>query len=122
MDLKDLRLLHFINVIGETFGRAFLRGVRHELHLLPTIGVSGTIAPKRGRPASMHKRRCSIIGCKGFSRTKGFCAAHYQKLRLLQKTNRKPATWVDNAPPNSIPDVKLPRGRAGAKALKEMGR
>jgi hypothetical protein len=36
---------------------------------------------------------------------------------MLTKTNRRPSAWVDYAPPNSVEDVKLPRGRAAAKAL-----
>jgi hypothetical protein len=60
-----------------------------------------------------------VIGCPRQARTKGYCSAHYQKLRNLTKTNRRPPEWVDFAPPHSVEDVVLPRGRAGAKALKE---
>jgi hypothetical protein len=80
--------------------------------------VSG--GKRRGRkPAAGGARECAIIGCGSPSRTKGYCAAHYQKLRMLTKTNRRPSSWVDYAPPNSVEDVKLPRGRAAAKALAE---
>ncbi|WP_224371513.1 cell wall protein [Hyalangium versicolor] len=73
---------------------------------------------RRGRkPASDGSRECAIIGCGSPSRTKGYCAAHYQKLRMLTKTNRRPSAWVDYAPPNSVEDIRLPRGRAAAKAL-----
>lgn len=73
---------------------------------------------RRGRkPSSDGARECAIIGCGSPSRTKGYCAAHYQKLRMLTKTNRRPSSWVDYAPSNSVEDVKLPRGRAAAKAL-----
>ncbi|MBN1208262.1 MAG: cell wall protein [Myxococcaceae bacterium] len=73
---------------------------------------------RRGRkPAAGGARSCAIIGCGSPSRTKGYCAAHYQKLRMLTKTNRRPSAWVDYAPPDSVEDVKLPRGRAAAKAL-----
>ena len=58
-------------------------------------------------------------GCKRPSRSKGYCSAHYQKLRLLIKTNRRPADWEDDAPPQSAQDVKLPRGRAAAKERQE---
>jgi hypothetical protein len=58
---------------------------------------------------------CAIAGCKRPSRSKGYCSAHYQKLRLLIRTNRRPADWVDNAAPQSAKDVKLPRGRAAAQ-------
>ncbi|WP_370457316.1 cell wall protein [Corallococcus sp. AB038B] len=64
-------------------------------------------------------RMCAIKGCGKPSRTKGYCAAHYQKLRNLEKTNRRPAAWADNAAPNSVEDVQLPRGRAASKALAE---
>jgi hypothetical protein len=76
---------------------------------------------KRGRkPASEGgARECAIRECGKPSRTKGYCAAHYQKLRMLEKTNRRPSNWVDYAEPNSVDDIKLPRGRAAAKALAE---
>lgn len=78
--------------------------------------VSG--GKRRGRkPSADGARECAIIGCGSPSRTKGYCAAHYQKLRMLTKTNRRPSSWVDYAPANSVEDVKLPRGRAAAKAL-----
>jgi hypothetical protein len=73
---------------------------------------------RRGRkPSAGGAVECAIIGCGSPSRTKGYCAAHYQKLRMLTKTNRRPAAWQDYAQPNSVEDVKLPRGRAAAKAL-----
>ncbi len=76
---------------------------------------------RRGRkPAGGEGGRdCAIIGCGSPSRTKGYCAAHYQKLRMLTKTNRRPSAWVDYAEPNSVEDIKLPRGRAASKALAE---
>lgn len=75
---------------------------------------------RRGRkPAAGGATVCAIIGCGSPSRTKGYCAAHYQKLRMLTKTNRRPDSWVDYAKPNSVEDLKLPRGRAAAKALAE---
>jgi histone H1/5 len=64
-------------------------------------------------------RACAIMGCRRPSRSKGYCSAHYQKLRLLMRTNRRPAEWVDDAKPQSVREVKLPRGRAASKALKE---
>jgi hypothetical protein len=76
---------------------------------------------RRGRkPADEGGARdCAIQGCGKPSRTKGYCAAHYQKLRMLEKTNRRPSEWKDYAAPNSVEDIKLPRGRAAAKALAE---
>ena len=46
-------------------------------------------------------------------------SAHYQKLRMLTRTNRLPSDWKEYAPANSVKDVVLPRGRAGAKSLAE---
>jgi hypothetical protein len=85
-----------------------------------TATVSGG-GKRRGRkPAGGEGGRdCAIIGCGSPSRTKGYCAAHYQKLRMLTKTNRRPSAWVDYADPNSVEDIKLPRGRAASKALAE---
>lgn len=75
---------------------------------------------RRGRkPSAEGARACAIKGCGKPSRTKGYCAAHYQKLRMLEKTNRRPDSWEDYAAPNSVEDVKLPRGRAASKALAE---
>jgi hypothetical protein len=74
---------------------------------------------RRGRrPGTANDRGCAIKGCKNSSRTKGYCAAHYQKLRMLIRTNRRPSAWTDYAPPNSVADIVLPRGRAAAKALR----
>jgi len=64
-------------------------------------------------------RRCAVIGCKRPSRSKGYCSAHYQKLRLLVKSGRRPDNWVDDAKPQSVQEVVLPRGRAASKALAE---
>ncbi|HVG63353.1 MAG TPA: cell wall protein [Hyalangium sp.] len=84
----------------------------------PAKVVQASGGKRRGRkPSTDGARECAIIGCGSPSRTKGYCAAHYQKLRMLTKTNRRPSSWVDYAPPNSVEDVKLPRGRAAAKAL-----
>ncbi|MBK7857613.1 MAG: cell wall protein [Archangiaceae bacterium] len=89
---------------------------------------------KLGRPAALktgggrrrtragngqNDRACALIGCRRPSRSKGYCAAHYQKYRSLERTGRLPGDWKDFAPPNSVKDVILPRGRAGAKALAE---
>ncbi|MBL8921171.1 MAG: cell wall protein [Myxococcaceae bacterium] len=65
------------------------------------------------------QRLCAIIGCKRPARAKGYCAAHYQKYRMLNQTGRLPADWVEDAKPQSVKNMPLPRGRAGAKALAE---
>jgi len=73
---------------------------------------------KRSRaPNGENDRPCALIGCKRPARSKGYCAAHYQKYRNLSKTGRLPAEWVPFAPPSSVKDLVLPRGRAGAQAL-----
>jgi len=80
---------------------------------------------RRGRPPAARGadeasgRRCAVIGCKRPSRSKGYCSAHYQKLRLLVKSDRRPDSWVDDAKPQSVEEVVLPRGRAASKALAE---
>lgn len=74
---------------------------------------------RRGRPpgsGTANARPCAIRGCERPSRTKGFCSAHYQKLRLLDRTGRRPAGWKDFAEPQSVDDVVLPRGRAAHRA------
>ncbi len=72
-----------------------------------------------GRRPRGEKRACALVGCKNPARSKGYCAAHYQKYRNLSKTGRLPADWVADAAPHSVKNIKLPRGRAGAKALAE---
>ncbi|MBN1208550.1 MAG: cell wall protein [Myxococcaceae bacterium] len=77
--------------------------------------VAAPPAPKAKAAAA---NACAVIGCKRPRRSKGYCSAHYQKLRLLIRTGRRPADWKDDAPPHSARDVKLPRGRAAAKERK----
>ncbi|PTL79507.1 hypothetical protein [Vitiosangium sp. GDMCC 1.1324] len=80
----------------------------------------------RGRPGrppaalAEGERRCAVIGCTRPARSKGYCSAHYQKLRLLVKTGRRPAAWVDDAKPQSVAEIVLPRGRAASKAREEV--
>ena len=73
----------------------------------------------RGRRASGETRECAVIDCGRPARSKGYCAAHYQKFRMLDRTGRLPSDWVADASPNSVKNIALPRGRAGAKALAE---
>ena len=80
---------------------------------------SGLVRGRRGRrPTGANDRACAIVGCGRPSRTKGYCAAHYQKLRMLIRTKRRPTAWSDYAPANSVKDIVLPRGRAAVKALR----
>ncbi len=102
-------------LFGAQVPKAVKRGPGRPAKVAVALPVGGK---RRGRkPSTDGSRECAIIGCGSPSRTKGYCAAHYQKLRMLTKTNRRPTSWVDYAPPNSVEDVKLPRGRAAAKAL-----
>ncbi|WP_371878316.1 cell wall protein [Corallococcus exiguus] len=87
---------------------------------VPLASAAKPSKPGKARAAPADGTRvCAIKGCGKPSRTKGYCAAHYQKLRNLEKTNRRPPAWADNANPNSVEDVQLPRGRAASKALAE---
>jgi len=100
------------------------------------LGVSSSSGRRRGRPpgagrkaAGRRGRRtrlpaggaCAIIGCKRPSRTKGYCSAHYQKLRMLSRSDRRPADWKDYAAPQSVTDLVLPRGRAAHKKKDSSG-
>jgi hypothetical protein len=84
----------------------------------PAPAPAPTRAPPVAAPAPKAKAAatgglsCAVIGCKRPSRSKGYCSAHYQKLRLLIRTGRRPKDWVDDARPQSARDMKLPRGRA----------
>lgn len=95
-------------------------GVRSAKLLLGS-GRSGKGRRTRG-PRGSNDRGCALIGCKRPARSKGYCAAHYQKYRMLARTHRLPSDWTEHAAPASVKDVVLPRGRAGAKALAEARR
>lgn len=91
----------------------------------PRILTSPLVAPQgkpRGRPRTTGGRPCAVIACKRPARSKGYCAAHYQKYRMLSKTGRLPSDWVEGASPASVRNVVLPRGRAGANALADTRR
>jgi hypothetical protein len=79
-------------------------------------GSGKKVGLRRGRKTKLPAGgACAIIGCKRPSRTKGYCSAHYQKLRMLTRSNRRPADWKDYAPPQSVTELVLPRGRAAHK-------
>jgi hypothetical protein len=85
-----------------------------------TLGrKAGRRGPKSLAGRGSTDRGCAITGCKRPARSKGYCAAHYQKFRMLTRTKRLPADWVAHASPGTVKDLVLPRGRAGAKALAE---
>lgn len=102
------------NVLGRDWKGA-LSGIG-----LPSISQARPTARRGRKPMPAGSRKaCAIQGCGRPERTKGYCAAHYQKLRMLEKTHRRPDTWVDFPTPGSVPELPLPRGRAGSKALAE---
>lgn len=62
---------------------------------------------------------CAVIGCDNTARSKGYCAAHYQKLRALTKSGRAAEFgWIEGALPQSVANPVLPRGRAAAAQSK----
>ena len=87
---------------------------------------SGVSPVKRGRKpnsaSGTAERLCAVIDCGRPARSKGYCAAHYQKFRMLERTGRLPNDWKADASPETVKNIALPRGRAGAKALAESKR
>lgn len=61
--------------------------------------------------AAPEARPCAVIGCKRPVRSLGYCAAHYQKRRLMVASGRLHHAWTEDAAPSSIPDVILGRKR-----------
>jgi len=106
---------------GRTAAAPARRGPGRPARAASAPAAAATGGKRRGRKPAAEggARECAINGCGKPSRTKGYCAAHYQKLRMLEKTGRRPSAWVDYANANSVDDIKLPRGRAAAKALAE---
>jgi hypothetical protein len=114
-------------------GNGELSSLRALASRLEPLGALLGSAPRRGRPVGSGRGRrgrraeggndrvCALATCKKKARSKGYCAAHYQKFRMLTRTNRRPADWVEYAPPNSVKDIVLPRGRAAAKAKGRRG-
>jgi hypothetical protein len=101
---------------------------RKNAGLMPLLAANTQAPAAKGRGAKGRRTRgnndrgCAIIGCKRPARSKGYCAAHYQKYRMLTRTKRLPSDWVEHAGPGTVRDMVLPRGRAGAKALAEAHR
>lgn len=119
------------NITGQLAPLLGQRGREAVLRHAQTQAAPQRVAPQRAAPQRAAPARapepapkakaapaglsCAVIGCRRPARSKGYCSAHYQKLRLLVRTNRRPADWVDDAPPQSARDLKLPRGRAAAR-------
>jgi hypothetical protein len=71
-----------------------------------------------GRGRRGESRGCAVIGCPNDAKSKGYCAAHYQKYRMLQKRGQADQFgWSDSPAPHSVQNPTLPRGRAAAKVL-----
>jgi hypothetical protein len=68
-------------------------------------------ATKRGGRKQSETRECAVIGCGRPTLSRGYCAAHYQKFRMLDRTGRRPPDWVPDAAPASVQNIVLPRGR-----------
>lgn len=80
-----------------------------------TPPVAGREAKRGNRTrSSSTKRECAVIGCGKPTLSRGYCAAHYQKFRMLDRTGRRPADWVPDAAPASVQNIVLPRGRRAA--------
>ena len=88
------------------------RGVTRRAAAPAARRASGSAGKKRG-PRS-EGRACAILGCNNAARSKGYCSAHYQKRRNLQKTKRLPSDWKEDAAPGTVKDLVLPRGRRAA--------
>lgn len=73
-------------------------------------------APEQAPEAPAPEQKpCAVIGCPNPPRSLGYCAAHYQKRRLMIASNRLHPLWVENPEPNSLPDVIPPRRPRGER-------
>ena len=124
-DLESLRsvaerLAPVADAMAPLFGAQVAKPAKRGPGRPAKVAAAPVGGKRRGRkPSAGGAVECAIIDCGSPSRTKGYCAAHYQKLRMLTKTNRRPSAWKDYAEANSVEDIKLPRGRAASKALAE---
>jgi hypothetical protein len=98
---------------------ALLTGKRRGPGRPPKAARLGAKPGRKPGRAAGPKKGCAIKGCKSAMRSKGYCSAHYQKYRMLERTKRLPADWKEYAAEGTVKDLKLPRGRAGARALAE---
>lgn len=74
------------------------------------------LAPEQAPEAPAPEQKpCAVIGCPNPPRSLGYCAAHYQKRRLMIASNRLHPLWVENPEPNSLPDVIPPRRPRGER-------
>ena len=118
--LRDMynRLAPLSSVLGGAAGKALGRRGPGRPKGSGRGAVSGRRTKRTRAEAGANDRLCALSDCRNKARSKGYCAAHYQKFRNLSKTDRLPSDWKEYAPPGTVTDVVLPRGRAAAKALK----
>ena len=107
------------SLLGGGVKRGPGRPRKNALMLMPAGKSTARRGTKSKPTRESNDRGCAIIGCKRPARSKGYCAAHYQKYRMLTRTKRLPSDWAEHASPGTVRDMVLPRGRAGAKALAE---
>ena len=111
-----------IDRLAQALGQPLKRGPGRPKKLITPHGLGRRRASAPLARVANSDRQCALIGCKRPARSKGYCAAHYQKYRMLSRSGRLPPGWVDDAAAQTVENVVLPRGRAGAKALADAKR
>ena len=102
-----------IGRLALALGQPIKRGPGRPSIKTPPLAARG--AKPRGRKgSSSSKQECAVIGCGKPTLSRGYCTAHYQKFRMLDRTGRRPADWVPDAAPASVQNIVLPRGRRAA--------
>ena len=102
-----------IGRLALALGQPIKRGPGRPAQKTPSVAGRGAKRGSRTNSSST-KRECAVIGCGKPTLSRGYCAAHYQKFRMLDRTGRRPADWVPDAAPASVQNIVLPRGRRAA--------
>lgn len=77
----------------------------HEKALAAARAFRATLTP--GKRAAGEKAGCGVKGCKHASRSKGYCATHYLKLRKLTELGTaKKLGWKEYPAPGTIENKK----------------
>ena len=97
--------------LAERIAAALGQPVKRTTNPVRSIQLKARATAKRGGRKQLETRECAVIGCGRATLSRGYCAAHYQKFRLLDRTGRRPADWVADAAPASVHNIVLPRGR-----------
>ncbi|MCI0570447.1 MAG: hypothetical protein L0Y66_06825 [Myxococcaceae bacterium] len=85
---------------------------------LPRGRAAAQRAAPVARPAAKRPRieesarGCAVIGCDRPHRSRGYCGAHYQQRRNLMASGRLPSSWREDAAPQTLQPISLPRGGA----------